>query len=134
MLTSQRKAPNGATAGHFDAYSRRLSTLLATQDWSGAMDLADELVACWKTGRQVFLIGNGGAGGSAVHLANDFMYPISKRKGSGLRVQSLWFALAAEPQNAARAATLAAATARLPIGENPLLVILLERGLQKDRG
>lgn len=53
---------------------------------------------------------------------------------AGLRVQSLWFALAAEPQNAARAATLAAATARLPIGENPLLVILLERGLQKDRG
>ncbi|QCI63180.1 SIS domain-containing protein [Phreatobacter stygius] len=84
-----RQAGKAAHAGHFQAYSARLGELLSKQDWTGAVALADDLVDCWKTGRQVFLIGNGGAGGSAVHLANDFMYPISKRKGSGLRVHSL---------------------------------------------
>ena len=82
-------APSGIKATHFQGYAARLNDLLAGQDWNAAMNLADELVDCWKTRRQVFLIGNGGAGGSAVHLANDFMYPVSKRKGSGLRVQSL---------------------------------------------
>jgi D-sedoheptulose 7-phosphate isomerase len=81
--------PSGIQASHFQTYAARLSDLLAGQDWSGAMILADELVDCWKTRRQVFLVGNGGAGSSAVHLANDFLYPVSKRKGSGLRVQSL---------------------------------------------
>ncbi|GIL00705.1 MAG: phosphoheptose isomerase [Alphaproteobacteria bacterium] len=84
-------APSGdaAHAGHFTDYAQRLASLLAGQDWTGAVALADELFDCWRTGRQVFLIGNGGAGGSAVHLANDFLYPISKRKGSGLRAQAL---------------------------------------------
>lgn len=89
MLNTAKAAPKGAAVSHFEDYSSRLSGLLAGQDWSGATALADELLDCWKTGRQVFLIGNGGAGGSAVHLANDLLYPISKRKGSGLRVQAL---------------------------------------------
>src|SRR5213079_3704559 len=39
--------------------------------------------------RQVFLCGNGGSAGNAIHLANDFLYGISKRPGSGLRVNAL---------------------------------------------
>jgi D-sedoheptulose 7-phosphate isomerase len=85
MLTALK----GAQASHFEGYSKRLAALLERQDWSGAAALADELLDCWKAGRQVFLIGNGGAGGSAVHLANDLMYPISKRKGSGLKAHAL---------------------------------------------
>lgn len=89
MLNKTAGTATGAAASHFQGYAARLNTLLANQDWSGAVQLADELMDCWKTGRQVFLIGNGGAGGSATHLANDYLYPISKRKGSGLKVQSL---------------------------------------------
>ena len=89
MLNKTQSAPRTAEASHFENYSQRLSDLLKVQDWSGATELADELFDCWKTGRQVFIIGNGGAGGSAVHLANDLMYPISKRRGSGIRVQAL---------------------------------------------
>jgi D-sedoheptulose 7-phosphate isomerase len=37
----------------------------------------------------VFLCGNGGSAGNAVHLANDFLYGISKTAGSGLRVNAL---------------------------------------------
>jgi D-sedoheptulose 7-phosphate isomerase len=51
--------------------------------------LAHELLDCWQTGRQVFLIGNGGSAANAVHLANDFIYGISKKFGSGLRVNAL---------------------------------------------
>lgn len=89
MLNRTRAAPTGADAGHFEAYAGRLATLLGQQDWSGAIELADELVDCWQTGRRVFVIGNGGAGATALHLANDLLYPISKRKGSGLRIQAL---------------------------------------------
>ena len=36
-----------------------------------------------------FSAGNGGSGGNANHLANDFLYALSKTPGSGLRVHSL---------------------------------------------
>jgi D-sedoheptulose 7-phosphate isomerase len=89
MVLEHPRTSSGISAAHFEDYAAKLRDLLANQDWSGAIKLADELADCWKTRRQVFLIGNGGAGASALHLANDFLYPVSKRKGSGLRVQSL---------------------------------------------
>lgn len=51
--------------------------------------LAQSLLAAWKEGRQVFLFGNGGSAGNAMHLANDWIYGISKTFGSGLRVTAL---------------------------------------------
>ena len=33
--------------------------------------------------------GNGGSDGNAIHLANDFLYGISKSDGKGLRVSAL---------------------------------------------
>jgi hypothetical protein len=48
---------------------------------------------------------------------------------AGLRVQTLWYAIAGDAANAERAALLAQATITLPITENPLLARLLERGL-----
>ena len=51
--------------------------------------LADALIACWQDGRQVFIFGNGGSAGNAMHLANDWIYGISKTFGSGLRVTAL---------------------------------------------
>jgi D-sedoheptulose 7-phosphate isomerase len=79
----------GPAGPYFQDYSRRLNATLAAFDWTPVERLADELFDCWKTGRQVFFCGNGGSAGNANHLANDFMYPLSKRKGSGIRVHSL---------------------------------------------
>ncbi len=73
----------------FSDYSERLTTALRDFDWAPVEQLAHDLLDCWRTGRQVFLAGNGGSGGNANHLANDFLYPLSKTPGSGLRVQSL---------------------------------------------
>jgi D-sedoheptulose 7-phosphate isomerase len=58
-------------------------------DWSAVTELTDDLFDCWGSGRQVFFVGNGGSAGNAVHLANDFLYALSKRAGSGLRVEAL---------------------------------------------
>lgn len=73
----------------FGDYSKRLSSLLEGFDWSPVERLAYDLRDCWQTGRQVFFCGNGGSGGNANHLANDFLYALSKTPGSGLRVHSL---------------------------------------------
>jgi len=56
----------------------------------GAIEmLADELQSCWEEQRNVFICGNGGSGGNADHIANDFIYPVSKKFGSGIKIQSL---------------------------------------------
>jgi D-sedoheptulose 7-phosphate isomerase len=78
-----------STATFCGDYAQRLQAVLASADWSGVARLAEELLTCWKEGRQVFICGNGGSAGNAVHLANDFLYGISKVKGSGLRVHAL---------------------------------------------
>jgi D-sedoheptulose 7-phosphate isomerase len=73
----------------FSDYSKRLGQALDGFDWSPVERLAYDLRDCWQTGRQVFFAGNGGSGGNANHLANDFLYALSKTPGSGLRVHSL---------------------------------------------
>jgi len=73
----------------FADYTSRFSTVLKDFDWSPVEKLAYDLRDCWQTGRQVFFCGNGGSGGNANHLANDFLYALSKTPGSGLRVHSL---------------------------------------------
>ncbi len=73
----------------FADYTSRFSTVLKDFDWAPVERLAYDLRDCWQTGRQVFFCGNGGSGGNANHLANDFLYALSKTPGSGLRVHSL---------------------------------------------
>ena len=80
-------SPNAPTV--FAAYSTRLQEVLRNADWAAVERLAGELLDCWRSGRQVFLCGNGGSAGNAIHLANDFLYGISKTAGSGLRVTAL---------------------------------------------
>ena len=73
----------------FRGYSARLQGVLQSADWKPVERLAGELLDCWNSGRQVFICGNGGSAGNAIHLANDFLYGISKVAGSGLRVTAL---------------------------------------------
>ena len=80
--------PKGPGASAAD-YASRLAEVLGAQDWSGVERLAVELRDCWAGGRQLFLCGNGGSAANAIHLANDFLYPVSKTRGSGIRVTAL---------------------------------------------
>ncbi len=60
---------------------------------SDAMDviplLGEVLLTAWKEGRGVFLCGNGGSAGNAVHMANDFLYGAGAKVGTGLKVEAL---------------------------------------------
>jgi D-sedoheptulose 7-phosphate isomerase len=76
-------------AAAFADYAARLQGVLSGADWTPVTRLAQELLGCWREGRQVFICGNGGSAGNAVHLANDFLYGVSKVAGSGLRVTAL---------------------------------------------
>lgn len=73
----------------FAQYAKRLEKALQDASWEPVEILARELLDCWKNGRQVFLCGNGGSAGNALHMANDFLYGISQAHGSGLRVTAL---------------------------------------------
>ena len=74
---------------HFSAYSRRLQTVLAGADWSGVYSLSLAMLTAWQRGRRVFLCGNGGSAGNAIHLANDFLYGTAKKTGGGLKAIAL---------------------------------------------
>ena len=73
----------------FSDYAARLTDILAVTDWSIISKLAKDLHHCWEQKRQVFLCGNGGSAGNAIHLANDYLYGIAKRTGKGLKVHAL---------------------------------------------
>lgn len=73
----------------FSQYAGRLGKVLDDFSWEPLEPLAQDLLRCWQDKRQVFLCGNGGSAGNAIHLANDFLYGISKQHGSGLRVHAL---------------------------------------------
>ncbi len=73
----------------FNEYSLRLQNVLANSDWSPVVQLAEDLQLCLKENRRLFICGNGGSAGNAIHLANDFLYGIAKRSGGGLKVLSL---------------------------------------------
>lgn len=76
-------------ARQFGEYAERLASAMRSSQTAVVARLAEELRDCWQHGKQVFLCGNGGSAGNAIHLANDFLYGISKRAGSGLRVHAL---------------------------------------------
>jgi len=73
----------------FGDYANRLAAVLTVADWSGVAQLAADVHQAWLTKKQVFLCGNGGSAGNAIHLANDLLYGIAKSPGGGLRVNAL---------------------------------------------
>lgn len=73
----------------FNEYSSRLKAVLSASDWSPVAQLAHDLQFCLKENRRLFICGNGGSAGNAIHLANDFLYGIAKITGGGLKVLSL---------------------------------------------
>ena len=73
----------------FEAYADRLSTAMNVADWQVVEPLAEALFAAWQEKRQVFLAGNGGSAANCNHIVNDFIYPVSKKMGTGIRMRSL---------------------------------------------
>lgn len=70
-------------------YIARLQGALDRIPQDPLAELASALLRAWEEKRQVFIFGNGGSAGNAIHLANDFLYGISKELGHALRVTAL---------------------------------------------
>ena len=77
------------TVAAFQDYAGKLTDALARQDWQNATVLANELAAAWRDGRRVFICGNGGSAANAIHWANDFLYPVAKSGGKGMKMSAL---------------------------------------------
>ncbi len=43
----------------------------------------------WKNNKQLFICGNGGSAGNAIHLANDYLYGVSPNISPAMRVTAL---------------------------------------------
>jgi D-sedoheptulose 7-phosphate isomerase len=80
---------DASAADYFRDYASRMSDAIGSLDWAPVEALAADLLRCWREKKQLFLIGNGGSAGNAVHLANDFVYALSKTRGSGVRATAL---------------------------------------------
>lgn len=73
----------------FKEYAAQFNHLLSTFDWQKVETLARAFKDCWHYEQQVFICGNGGSAGNAIHLANDYSYGCAKNASKALRVQSL---------------------------------------------
>ena len=74
---------------NFISYSNKLSDSLNNINSNKISILEKKLLKCWTSKKQVFFCGNGGSAGNANHLANDFIYGVAKKTGSGFKVHSL---------------------------------------------
>jgi D-sedoheptulose 7-phosphate isomerase len=69
-------------------YIAKLKGTIDAHDWSDVEQIGTLLLEAVNTGRRVFICGNGGSAGNAIHLANDFIYGIEP-KGNAMKVESL---------------------------------------------
>jgi len=75
---------------HFNEYVRKLNEILNEfQDLETVELLAKSLRMVFNDRLQLFLCGNGGSAGNAIHLANDFNYGVDRENGIGLHVEAL---------------------------------------------
>jgi D-sedoheptulose 7-phosphate isomerase len=88
------RAPFHTAVEHYRDYAARLHEVLSRGPVDQIGRLAEALFGAIAGRQTVFLCGNGGSAGNAIHLANDFLFGMGKGCGVGLRVEAL-------PSNAA---------------------------------
>ena len=64
-------------------YSQKLARALALDAMNHVSLLAEALREAWVHGRVIYLCGNGGSAGNAIHLANDLLFGAGCTAGKG---------------------------------------------------
>jgi D-sedoheptulose 7-phosphate isomerase len=72
-----------------DDYTGKLGRAMAMDAMQQVPTLAHALRDAWQRGGSIYLCGNGGSAGNAIHMANDFLYGAGTRAGVGMRVEAL---------------------------------------------
>ncbi|MGA1333141.1 MAG: SIS domain-containing protein, partial [Ilumatobacteraceae bacterium] len=70
-------------------YIETLSQVLRAPEMALVENFTQIFLAAWNTGKRIYLCGNGGSAGNAIHLANDFTYGAGVKRGIGLRIEAL---------------------------------------------
>jgi len=70
-------------------YADLLGSCLRSPTVERIPELALAFKRAWDTGKTIYLCGNGGSAGNAIHLANDFTYGAGVKRGIGLRIEAL---------------------------------------------
>ena len=70
-------------------YALQVSEALKNLDFNPIESLAKFLGEVRASGNVVWVCGNGGSAANAIHWANDFLYPVVKSGGKGIRIQAL---------------------------------------------
>ena len=71
------------------SYSMRLNNSIASTPYGEVQILAETLQKAWSQKKVIYLCGNGGSAGNAIHIANDWIYGAGVKEGIGLRVEAL---------------------------------------------
>lgn len=74
---------------HIKNYTNKLSRAMNLEAMDDIQALADALLEAWIERRSIYLCGNGGSAGNAIHLANDLIYGAGVKNGAGLRAEAL---------------------------------------------
>lgn len=70
-------------------YTEKLSLALNSDAMQQVPILGMALREAWQAKQCIYLCGNGGSAGNAIHLANDFLYGVGAENGIGMRIEAL---------------------------------------------
>ena len=74
---------------HIKLYVENLTLALRLNGMVQVPLLGNALREAWRAGRCIYLCGNGGSAGNAIHLANDLIYGVGVKHGLGMKVEAL---------------------------------------------
>ena len=71
-------------------YKQNLFRTLNSEKLSKEIEkLYETILSTWKRNNQIFICGNGGSAGNAIHIANDYLYGAGISNNCGLKVEAL---------------------------------------------
>lgn len=70
-------------------YLENINRVTNNHDWESVLSVAEILMKIHSEKKQLFICGNGGSAGNAIHMANDFIYGVARKSGGGMRVSAL---------------------------------------------
>ena len=80
-------------SSHAKSYLCALNNSFTAENIDYISRLSLALLSCWRSGRKVFLCGNGGSAANAIHISNDLHYGVAAcgnvNKTRGIRTEAL---------------------------------------------
>ena len=70
-------------------YKKNLTKIIDSIDFSEINSLSEKILKIWSEKKKLFICGNGGSAGNAIHIANDMIYGIGNGNTPGLDVEAL---------------------------------------------